>query len=149
MRISDWSSDVCSSDLEILNAKLEEAEKKGSALTATEERQIETGIRGNDLLSRKAQLLEQIRAPLEEYRNTIEALNGLLAEGEINQTSYNARLAEMAATAAGTTAGLPGVDPGTGMAYADIRSEEHTSELQSLMRISSAVFCLKKKKTKR
>src|SRR3546814_10536584 len=28
----------------------------------------------------------------------------------------------------------------------DSRSEEHTSELQSLMRISSAVFCLKKKK---
>src|SRR3546814_3715562 len=28
------------------------------------------------------------------------------------------------------------------------RSEEHTSELQSLMRISSAVFCLKKKKKK-
>src|SRR3546814_9954447 len=32
-----------------------------------------------------------------------------------------------------------------GVAY---RSEEHTSELQSLMRISYAVFCLKKKKTK-
>src|SRR3546814_4362235 len=31
--------------------------------------------------------------------------------------------------------------PGTG-----VRSEEHTSELQSLMRISYAVFCLKKKK---
>src|SRR3546814_8673763 len=30
----------------------------------------------------------------------------------------------------------------------DHRSEEHTSELQSLMRISYAVFCLKKKKTK-
>src|SRR3546814_3434335 len=30
----------------------------------------------------------------------------------------------------------------------DIRSEEHTSELQSLMRISYAVFCLKKKKAK-
>src|SRR3546814_8094623 len=29
-----------------------------------------------------------------------------------------------------------------------LRSEEHTSELQSLMRISYAVFCLKKKKTK-
>src|SRR3546814_4433727 len=29
----------------------------------------------------------------------------------------------------------------------DQRSEEHTSELQSLMRISYAVFCLKKKKT--
>src|SRR3546814_1751064 len=34
--------------------------------------------------------------------------------------------------------GLAGIDP---------RSEEHTSELQSLMRISYAVFCLKKKKT--
>src|SRR3546814_3947139 len=32
---------------------------------------------------------------------------------------------------------------------ADRRSEEHTSELQSLMRISYAVFCLKKKKRKK
>src|SRR3546814_4771909 len=32
-------------------------------------------------------------------------------------------------------------------AHAGIRSEEHTSELQSLMRISYAVFCLKKKTT--
>src|SRR3546814_9264373 len=31
----------------------------------------------------------------------------------------------------------------------DTRSEEHTSELQSLMRISYAVFCLKKKKKKK
>src|SRR3546814_12991848 len=31
----------------------------------------------------------------------------------------------------------------------DLRSEEHTSELQSLMRISYAVFCLKKKTTRR
>src|SRR3546814_1665648 len=35
------------------------------------------------------------------------------------------------------------IDPG---AVIDVRSEEHTSELQSLMRISYAVFCLKKKK---
>src|SRR3546814_3157533 len=32
--------------------------------------------------------------------------------------------------------------------YLELRSEEHTSELQSLMRISYAVFCLKKKKKK-
>src|SRR3546814_3378521 len=42
---------------------------------------------------------------------------------------------------------VPGADHG---AVADLgcagRSEEHTSELQSLMRISYAVFCLKKKK---
>src|SRR3546814_1402791 len=35
---------------------------------------------------------------------------------------------------------------GAGQQVADLRSEEHTSELQSLMRISYAVFCLKKKK---
>src|SRR3546814_3139851 len=35
----------------------------------------------------------------------------------------------------------------SGVHRPDRRSEEHTSELQSLMRISYAVFCLKKKKT--
>src|SRR3546814_8112714 len=39
-----------------------------------------------------------------------------------------------------STAKVPTIDTGTA------RSEEHTSELQSLMRISYAVFCLKKKK---
>src|SRR3546814_6587793 len=46
-------------------------------------------------------------------------------------------------------------DPGSGAVIPDLfilstpskRSEEHTSELQSLMRISYAVFCLKKKNT--
>src|SRR3546814_12373445 len=37
---------------------------------------------------------------------------------------------------------------GPGRQATDTRSEEHTSELQSLMRISYAVFCLKQKKTK-
>src|SRR3546814_4101209 len=37
----------------------------------------------------------------------------------------------------------------TGSAVPSLRSEEHTSELQSLMRISYAVFCLKKKTTSR
>src|SRR3546814_1065353 len=44
-----------------------------------------------------------------------------------------------------------GMGGGTGTGAAPViakRSEEHTSELQSLMRISYAVFCLKKKKTK-
>src|SRR3546814_13731795 len=44
---------------------------------------------------------------------------------------------------AGATTGLFNAQP-VGMLH---RSEEHTSELQSLMRISYAVFCLKKKKT--
>src|SRR3546814_10512207 len=37
------------------------------------------------------------------------------------------------------------VDAVKGDGHEDVRSEEHTSELQSLMRISYAVFCLKKK----
>src|SRR3546814_1638569 len=40
-----------------------------------------------------------------------------------------------------------GVRPHTLPEFRFLRSEEHTSELQSLMRISYAVFCLKKKKT--
>src|SRR3546814_1741956 len=47
------------------------------------------------------------------------------------------------------TLGYPGFiwrDPALGANWQKIRSEEHTSELQSLMRNSYAVFCLKKKK---
>src|SRR3546814_2621469 len=39
-------------------------------------------------------------------------------------------------------------DPEIGIEFERVRSEEHTSELQSLMRISYAVFCLKKKQYK-
>src|SRR3546814_9004919 len=53
-------------------------------------------------------------------------------------------------------AGMPGMDqdsgPGAAMIHGamdhSMRSEEHTSELQSLMRISYAVFCLKKNNTR-
>src|SRR3546814_10002169 len=50
-------------------------------------------------------------------------------------------------------AGLYRIDPGAAPVVGDWvaiapRSEEHTSELQSLMRISYAVFCLKKKTNK-
>src|SRR3546814_5343956 len=46
----------------------------------------------------------------------------------------------------GPTSGLIGYVDGEAAGW--VRSEEHTSELQSLMRISYAVFCLKKKKRK-
>src|SRR3546814_8165960 len=45
-----------------------------------------------------------------------------------------------------TPGGMTGQDDSRGNPF---RSEEHTSELQSLMRISYAVFCLKKKKKRR
>src|SRR3546814_10786883 len=44
--------------------------------------------------------------------------------------------------------GIDALDPSFITPTGNARSEEHTSELQSLMRISYAVFCLKKKKTK-
>src|SRR3546814_9067000 len=43
---------------------------------------------------------------------------------------------------------VAGPDHGVQRLGADLRSEEHTSELQSLMRSSYAVFCLKKKNNK-
>src|SRR3546814_8332332 len=55
-------------------------------------------------------------------------------------------LAPNAAFTADLPANLADLFALVGSAMAD-RSEEHTSELQSLMRISYAVFCLKKKKT--
>src|SRR3546814_10544703 len=49
-------------------------------------------------------------------------------------------------SATGRGSGSPQVS-GVGSRLTSTRSEEHTSELQSLMRISYAVFCLKKNKT--
>src|SRR3546814_10029749 len=53
------------------------------------------------------------------------------------------------AAAPGAGARATGCDRGGAAGAAGGRSEEHTSELQSLMRISYAVFCLKKKKKKK
>lgn len=105
---------------DILNAKLEETIRLGRELRPEEEAMIENGIRQGDQLTRQNQILEAIQQPLEEYRAQIAALNALLSDGSISAESYNARLAEMAATAAGGLANLPGVDPGTGMAYEDV-----------------------------
>src|SRR3546814_7772344 len=55
--------------------------------------------------------------------------------------AYRAEIAHFAEIVEGHTVPLAGYDDG-------VRSEEHTSELQSLMRISYAVFCLKKKKSR-
>src|SRR3546814_1821862 len=56
--------------------------------------------------------------------------------------------AEQADAVAGFEAEADVVEDGDPLHLLGSRSEEHTSELQSLMRISYAVFCLKKKTTK-
>src|SRR3546814_5820457 len=102
MRISDWSSDVCSSDL--LNST-----------TAMSRRALRDDMPGIIL------------------RTTVRAITRGVAQKQINETNPLAGLAVGL-----TSAVLEGADTRTW------RSEEHTSELQSLMRISYAVFCLKK-----
>src|SRR3546814_15703215 len=59
---------------------------------------------------------------------------------------HQALLRSSAAQTASVTATVSAVPPKSRGSAVPARSEEHTSELQSLMRISYAVFCLKKKK---
>src|SRR3546814_10847532 len=94
MRISDWSSDVCSSDL------------RSSARIVT--RFLRKLSLSSVLTSTRASCRSKICAPRRKA----------------------------------PVRKLPAV-----MACVSTRSEEHTSELQSLMRISYAVFCLKQKKS--
>src|SRR3546814_3831246 len=83
------------------------------------------------------------------------ALAHLAAREGMNLVLADINLADLEAVAA--TIDSPAIalqrtdvaDPEAVQALADLaRSEEHTSELQSLMRISYAVFCLKKKNRK-
>src|SRR3546814_2830316 len=110
MRISDWSSDVCSADLPADPAHLFSAQ-----------RIFDVG----EPLSRKLERVIDMRLTARRRHEQVPK---------------------------------PGA-PGLGLKLLDrlqrlpsiagrelLRSEEHTSELQSLMRISYAVFCLKKKK---
>src|SRR3546814_4628659 len=106
MRISDWSSDVCSSDLVTDRPAAAPAKDRG-------------GFGGNDRAPQR-----QLTG--EKASGTVKFFNAMKGFGFIQR------------------------DDGQPDAFVHIsaveRSEEHTSELQSLMRISYAVFCLKKKK---
>src|SRR3546814_1750070 len=120
MRISDWSSDVCSSDLAKAIDEVQELLWEGAL-------RIEEGglaIAERDLREAQEALMEALErdAPDEEIERLMEEL----------QQALNTFLDELVKQMQEQMAK---------------RSEEHTSELQSLMRISYAVFCLKKKTT--
>src|SRR3546814_7935402 len=104
MRISDWSSDVCSSDLR---------------LVARRQHQVAA-----DFLEILERIRDARRAGLLAQRVPVQGLQLAVARALHRQRHLAA--ADRAAVEV-------------------LRSEEHTSELQSLMRISYAVFCLKKK----
>src|SRR3546814_1295453 len=115
MRISDWSSDVCSSDL------LQQA----GALCASFAHADDAAAAG--FHAGRAHLFQRVEAILKragvdhlavKLRRGIQIVVVVIEPGGLQRI------------------GLP------------VKSEEHTSELQSLMRISYAVFCLKNKNKK-
>src|SRR3546814_1993910 len=118
MRISDWSSDVCSSDLAY-------KQRPDAAIVVFGETPY-AEFQG-DIPS--LQLRPELRRPFATMRKLKAAGIPVVAVMVTGRPLFvNEALNEADAF---VTAWLP-------------RSEEHTSELQSLMRISYAVFCLKK-----
>src|SRR3546814_6622758 len=120
MRISDWSSDVCSSDL--VRARLADRAVEHLPHQPLRAVRAETGVSepaGRSTVS--AQVPPAVLLPAGPASALCRLHHRLLGDA--------------------------GDDAGAHAVFGrDDRSEEHTSELQSLMRISYAVFCLKKKK---
>lgn len=110
-------------DRQVLNAQLDETLRLGQELTPVQAQQIENGIRNGDQLSRQAQILEQVKEPLDSYRATIGALNKMLAKGSINQETFNSRISELNAPAGQFLAGLPGKNA-DGKQFADVGAQE-------------------------
>src|SRR3546814_4528107 len=116
MRISDWSSDVCSSDLGLVR-----------------------GTRRNLLPGRENHLT----------RISVDDVEAWLLSTPRFGAERNLPTAFTANEGHGVIEGVENFLAVKAQSMEQRRSEEHTSELQSLMRISYAVFCLKKKnKTK-
>src|SRR3546814_9625993 len=131
MRIIDWSSDVFSSDL--TRAKVLKIDKNGTGFTVTYETPKETEVIDCDLVVHATG-----RVPNIDHLN-LDAAGVEYSRRGIKVSPFM-RTTNPAIFAAGDCA-----DSGPNLTPV-ARSEEHTSELQSLMRISYAVFCLKKKK---
>src|SRR3546814_20048828 len=74
-------------------------------------------------------------------------LSDLVVSAAIEPEGFGRVIVEAQAMGRPVIASDVGAPPETVLDGETGRSEEHTSELQSLMRISYAVFCLKKKKT--
>src|SRR3546814_4798603 len=136
MRISDWSSDVCSSDLNVVDSAaggcLQPVYGVGGE-TALVERQ-ETAINGYRGMG-------PVRVGNQAYEQIQHDAYGQIVLSN-TQAFFDQRLYRMAGVEDFRSLERVGEHA---WAIHDKRSEEHTSELQSLMRISYAVFCLKKK----
>src|SRR3546814_1822642 len=121
MRISDWSSDVCSSDLDLADIHVDAADADGMPCRIQHR---EVGDHAEHLFA-----VEPRDLHLGFHRDTGAQHGAVLGDDHLCLLGW-----EM--VAGGGANNLPSLQS---------RSEEHTSELQSLMRSSYAVFCLKKK----
>src|SRR3546814_1596117 len=127
MRISDWSSDVCSSDLQDRAAHEEQmgqekrpadAQPVDDVSDAEKDKRLRAVVGGHQ----QPELRHgKVEVALDHRRH--------------GKDRHDIQRAQNVGHSENAKASLPCV----------CRSEEHTSELQSLMRISYAVFCLKKK----
>src|SRR3546814_7367477 len=147
MRISDWSSDVCSfrsGRLQLVVGTL------GLCAVALVGRAVDLQLIDNAFYQKKADARILREIPIPTSRGMITDRNGeplavstpvaSLWANPQELSKYPDRLPELA-----EATDLP-LDYLTRYVSQRVdRSEEHTSELQSLMRISYAVFCLKKK----
>src|SRR3546814_8360711 len=135
MCISDWSSYVCSSDLFIHRCEARSQKKDDHAAAAIDNYLLAAGLSAK---------------PGDPARN-----HGFTPFCPCPSASAIVRPAGAPLPCwASMVSREPRVCEGSGMEsfhplLGSSRSEEHTSELQSLMRISYAVFCLKKKKKKK
>src|SRR3546814_10574708 len=130
MRISDWSSDVCSSDL------LGQRRRRRAVGTITR-RQYDLGGGGVDHGAGGSRQRQSIRLTFlgQRHIDAVEPAPARTAPADPPHPQIATRQTLGAYV--------------NRRRWQHRRSEEHTSELQSLMRISYAVFCLKKKKKKK
>src|SRR3546814_3902042 len=130
MRISDWSSDVCSSDLPTVHKAFGEA----TAILA-----------GDSLHTLAFEILADPETHPDPFVRAELVLALARAAGPAGMAGGQAMdlEAERARFDLATVTRLQGMKTGAliGAAVEAGRSEEHTSELQSLMRITYAVFC--------
>jgi murein DD-endopeptidase MepM/ murein hydrolase activator NlpD len=124
---------------QISTATIKEEAALGRTLKPAEEEQIRRRYQMGDVLERENKILTDIRQPLEDYRQQLKALNDLLASGSINQTQFNARVAELGANASSVLKDLPGKDPVSGRDFADVaaRQEEQARYAQQQDQIES------------
>src|SRR3546814_6746255 len=130
MRISDWSSDVCSSDL--ARDALVERRDLAAAAQPLHHAVVVQAVGDGGLPVGQVEALEGLEHDVRGLGVEIDV--ELRRRGDVAAAGHRAAHHHQPRDAPGQR----GVE----------RSEEHTSELQSLMRISYAVFCLKNKKNK-